>query len=115
MRRSTSPARSASWPSTRARSWISSRPAHWQQVLSEGPTIIQIRKACEKIYEPIEREAERAALGRCRENSPTIPTPAIKGTAEEQAAVDAQVAATRRQFGISLKAAIRGYSPARFR
>jgi hypothetical protein len=62
------------------------------------PTIPQIRRACEEIYAPIRREFERRQASEDARRS--LPPPRRPRTQEEQARIDAQVAAWRNSAGV---------------
>jgi hypothetical protein len=69
-------------------------PRTGSRVLNDYPTISQIRQACDKLYEPIERQLER-------ERYKALPEPTLRPRmSEEQARVEEQIAAFRRTFGI---------------
>jgi hypothetical protein len=70
----------------------------WEGVLAEvkpRPELADIKAACERAYEPIERrtDRDRARLA--------LPAPErLPRTSEQQAAIDAQVEAARLQLGM---------------
>jgi hypothetical protein len=69
-----------------------SDPRVGTQVLGDFPTLSRLRKACEELFAPIEREVERQAAHRSH-IAGALPRP--KRTPEQQARIDAQVAAAR--------------------
>ena len=69
---------------------IISEPGSGTKLLSDKPSLRQLRQACDLAYEPILREMQRRRVyeeARC-----SLPPPRRPRTPEEQARVDAQVA-----------------------
>lgn len=65
---------------------------------TDRPTIKQMRVVLDELHGPILRKAERDRA--IRDAKLALPPPSRKRTPEEQARVDAQVAAARKQLGI---------------
>lgn len=63
---------------------------------SDRPTLKLIRSVCDEIHAPLLREAER----RARHQSRPLPQP--KRTAEQQARIDAQVAAAKQKLAAAM-------------
>jgi hypothetical protein len=73
-----------------------SDPSTGTKVLGDFPTLVQIRKACDLLFEPFEREAERV-----RSRRAALPVPARKPrTPEEQWQVEQAVERFRMSVGI---------------
>ncbi len=65
-------------------------PRTGTKCLKDYPSLPDIRKACEKIFEPIQRVWEREKA--MRDYLLGLPAPRVKRTPEEQARIDGQVA-----------------------
>jgi hypothetical protein len=70
-------------------------PATGTRVLKPYPSLHDLRRACDDLYAPIEREDERRQAHKSH-IAGALPRP--KRTPEQQARVDAQVAAARQQL-----------------
>ena len=73
-------------------------PRSGSRLLRNFPTIPEIRRACEETYAPIRREEERRQVREDARRS--LPPPQRLRTPEEQAKVEAQVAAWRKTAGV---------------
>ena len=73
-------------------------PVHGIPSRTDRPTLRLIKAACEESYAPIQREEDRARAA--EQSLLSRPLPRAPRTPEQQAAVDAQVEATRRELGI---------------
>jgi hypothetical protein len=73
-------------------------PRTGSRYLRNFPTIPQLRHACEEIYAPIRRQEEREQAQADARRA--LPPPRRPRTPEEQARVDAQVAAWRKSAGV---------------
>lgn len=65
---------------------------------SDRLTLKLVTAVCDEIYAPIERQLERDRAAQSHRLG--LPAPSTKRTPEQQARVDAQVAAFRKQMGI---------------
>lgn len=74
-------------------------PRSGTRVLKDYPSLSALRRACEALHEPIEREEEHAEAER-RIAGTLAQIPRLPRTVEQQAAVDAAVARARRSLGI---------------
>jgi hypothetical protein len=78
-----------------------SDPRTGTRLLKPFPSLHDLRQACDKAYEPIEREMERElAARRANETLKLIGPERRKRSPEEQARVDEQVKAARGRLGI---------------
>jgi hypothetical protein len=75
-------------------------PANGIPSRTDRPTLRLIKQVCEEYWEPIERGEERALYARRARESAAAAPPLKPRSAEEQAAVDARVAAVRAELGI---------------
>jgi len=75
-----------------------SDPCTGSRMLRDYPTICQIRRACDVLYEPIAREEERANYKRLAEKTRELPR--APRTLENQRRIDETIDAWRRSRGI---------------
>lgn len=73
-------------------------PVRGTRLLKPYPSLFDLRRACELLYEPIERELERRQAH--EDFLRGLPPPRASRTPEQQAAIDAEVAAARHELGI---------------
>lgn len=72
-------------------------PVSGTRVLKDFPSLRDLREACDRLFEPIQREIERRHAQ--EQHRRELPAPRQR-TPEEQARIDAQVRAWRRSQGL---------------
>lgn len=93
-----------------------SDPRTGTRLIKPFPSLHDLRAACDKAFEPIERDMERQAAAQRAANTRALAGPDHrKRTVEEQARIDALVMETRKAFGLPPEGLRRsGSVPAQF-